>query len=100
MINPHPKPKKKKKKKRGLPPAQRNKVYNEVIERDVVCQNPFCESGWPLDWPHHISKKSAYGLDDPINLTLTCVQCHRLIHDEWIGVKGQAPDSLIWIDKR
>ena len=100
IVYPIEKPGKKKKKKRGLLPAQRDKVYREVIDRDVVCQNPFCKSGWPLDIPHHVDKKSAGGLDIPKNLTLTCVQCHRLIHDEWINVTGAAPDCLVWIDKR
>lgn len=100
MINPHPKPGKKKKKKRGSSPAQVYRVVLEVLERDIVCQNPFCESGWPLDSPHHVKKKSAGGKDIQENLITTCVKCHRLIHDEWINVTGTAPDDLVWVDKR
>ena len=98
-MTPCPKPGKKKKKKRGLPPARRNKVYQEVIERDKTCQNPFCLYGWPLDPPHHIIKKSAGGKDVVENLTLTCMNCHTLIHMEWLNVSGIAPDGLKWIIK-
>jgi len=95
-----PKKGKKPKKKRGLPYDKLKKVYGEVIERDRFCQSPFCEAGWPLDNPHHIVKRSAGGKDVVNNLVLTCLTCHRLIHDEWINVEGTAPDKLVWIDKR
>ena len=92
-MKPHPKPGKKKKKKRGLPPAQRNKIYQEVIERDEVCQNPYCKIGWPLDIPHHVKKKSQYGLDIESNLVLLCVHCHGLIHSRGLlKVSGVYPD--------
>jgi hypothetical protein len=75
-------------------------LFKYVVERDVVCQNPFCEAGWPLDAPHHVKKRSQGGEDKPENLTLPCVVCHRLIHDEWVKVEGYAPDNLVWFDKR
>lgn len=99
IVYPHKKPGKKRKKKRGVSPAKLKKIYADVIERDVVCQNPYCDSGWPLDWPHHIIKRSAGGPDDPANLTLCCKKCHRLIHDEWLNVSGVAPKNLEWVKK-
>ena len=90
-MNPHPKPGKKKKKKRGLPPAQRDKVYKEVISRDMVCQNPFCKNGWPLDIPHHIKYKSQGGKDEVKNLILLCIHCHRLVHDGKLKIIGIWP---------
>lgn len=99
IVYPIEKPGKKRKKKRGVSPAKLKKVYAEVIERDAVCQNPYCESGWPLDLPHHIKFKSAGGKDIVENLTLTCIVCHRLIHDEWLNVSGVAPDNLVWVKK-
>lgn len=92
-MNPQPKPGKKKKKKRGVSPEKLKKIYAEVIERDVVCQNPYCESGWPLDWPHHVTKKSQYGLDDPKNLVLLCCHSHRQIHHTGeLKVTGEYPN--------
>jgi len=92
---PFPKPGKKKKKKRGLSPEQRNRVYREVIERDIVCQNPGCNSGWPLDLPHHVVFKSQGGLDTESNLVFLCCECHRLIHAEGkLKVSGVYPDFV------
>ena len=66
-----------------------------VINRDKVCQNLFCESGWPLDIPHHVIFKSASGSDCPSNLTLLCCRCHRLIHHEGkLKVSGIYPDFV------
>ena len=91
---------KKKKKKRGLPPAQRNKIYREVIERDQVCMNPFCSDGFPLDIPHHIKKKSQGGLDIAENLITLCCACHRKIHHTAeLNVTGIFPD-LVWYQNK
>ena len=84
-----------KKKKRGLPPAERDKVYKDVFARDRKCQNPFCKSGSPLDNPHHVVKKSQYGKDTPENLVLLCCSCHRLIHHSGrLKVTGEYPDFV------
>lgn len=71
-----------------------------VMLRDNVCQNPFCKSGFPVDFPHHIIFRSRGGSDVEENLVLTCTECHALIHKEWINVTGSAPSNLVWTDKR
>ena len=81
--------------------GRKKQVLNyKVIKRDnLMCQNPYCKEGTPLDLPHHIIFKSAGGSDVEENLTLVCVHCHTLIHREWLNVSGVYPD-LTWTVKK
>lgn len=100
-FTPHPKPGKKKKKKRGVSPAQLKKVYADVLERDnYTCQNPHCESGYPVDPPHHIVKRSQGGKDEPGNLITLCMSCHRKIHHTaTLDIKGVHPELEFIVKK-
>jgi 5-methylcytosine-specific restriction endonuclease McrA len=93
-VIPHPKPKKKPKKKRGVSPDKLKKIYAEVLERDnYTCQSPHCSDGWPLDPPHHIVKRSQYGLDEHSNLITLCQPCHAKIHHTaTLDITGVYPD--------
>jgi hypothetical protein len=67
-------------------------LFKYVVERDVVCQNPFGEDGWPLSPPHHVKKRSQGGEDIAINLVLLCCACHDLIHARGkLKVTGEYP---------
>lgn len=52
-----------------------NPIYTDIIDRIKAKENYV-----RLDL-HHITPISKNGIDDPDNLILVCVKCHRLIHE-------------------
>ena len=84
------------------PAAAYGKAWRFVLERDAYrCQYPDCGLRRELH-VHHIvfrsrsGKKGRARSNAPQNLITTCVFHHRMIHAGTIGVKGQAPNELVW----
>ncbi|MGH9462557.1 MAG: HNH endonuclease, partial [Vicinamibacteria bacterium] len=83
-------------------PAEYGKTWRFVLERDGYrCQYPDCGARRELH-VHHIEfrsrsgKKSRRRTNSPENLVTVCVFHHRMIHAGTVGVKGEAPNGLIW----
>lgn len=70
------------------------KLNSAVLKRDGhTCQNPYCIDGWPLDIPHHVTKKSQLGSDIESNLTTLCIFCHAKVHHTGeLKVTGEYPN--------
>lgn len=68
-----------------------------VIERDGYrCAVPGCTSRRNLH-DHHITFRSAGGSDAPGNRITLCAFHHqRGLHAGWLGVRGRAPDDLVF----
>jgi hypothetical protein len=76
-------------------------VKRHVYERDLgqcrVCRvalhfktsNPYHQFH-----PHHIVYRSAGGTDQPENVCVVCVICHRAEHDHRISITGNANEAL------
>jgi 5-methylcytosine-specific restriction endonuclease McrA len=51
----------------------------------------------PAAHAHHVTFRSRGGGDDPSNLVALCAPHHlHGVHRNWIRVRGQAPDQLVW----
>ena len=68
-----------------------------VIERDGYrCAIPGCTSRRNLH-DHHVTFRSAGGSDDPSNRVTLCAFHHqRCVHARFLGVRGRAPDGLVF----
>ena len=67
-----------------------------VLERDGwKCTVPFCSARSQLT-VHHIQYRSRGVCHSPWNLTTVCTFHHALIHKTGLGVKGRAPNDLVW----
>jgi hypothetical protein len=79
-----------------IPPAVRRKV----LERDGhCCQTPGC--GRELFTViHHIEPVALGGTDDPHKLITLCWNCHDLVHQGTLTVKGEAPANLVWSETK
>lgn len=74
MMYPKNKPKR-------LKGSKLRELMESVVERDNwTCQNPNCNSGHPIDPPHHIKYRGQGGSDVEENLITLCTQCHYRIH--------------------
>ncbi len=77
----------------GDPRARRP---DPVMERDdYLCAVPGCTSRRNLH-DHHIRFRSHGGCDAPANCITLCVFHHRRLHAGFVGVRGRAPDGLVF----
>jgi hypothetical protein len=82
--------------RRTIPSALRKKV----LERDGhSCQTPGC--GRELFTVlHHLDPVALGGSDESHRLITLCWSCHDLVHEGTLSVRGDAPDNLVWGERR
>lgn len=76
----------------SIPQATRRKV---MIRDEHRCRVPGCRSAQNLD-VHHIVHREHGGDHDPANLIVLCSGHHISHHDGALGIRGRAPDQLVF----
>ncbi len=89
----------------GSPPVPRNErhkpntiaIRRHVLNRDGnCCAVPGCTNRGHLA-SHHIIWREQGGATTVKNEVSLCRTCHSLIHEGFLYVAGQAPNSLVWL---
>jgi len=72
------------------------RVRNYVLDRDGhCCKAPGCGSEHFIA-VHHLDPVALGGTDDPQKLITLCWNCHDLVHEGKLTVRGDAPGDLVW----
>jgi len=84
------------KERRSIPAALRRNV---LLRDGCTCQAPGCGRKFFLTI-HHLIPFAIAGIHCIEFLMVLCSECHTLVHEAKLSVEGEAPNRLIWRDKK
>jgi Holliday junction DNA helicase RuvB len=86
-----------------IPPQVRDKPTPPALRRDILKRDRhrcLCCAAKKNPTGHHKHWRRYGGRTEPRNLMTACEDCHSLIHDRLLVVRGRIPDGLRFTDQR